>query len=342
MLQIVQASEKDAPAWDEFVIARKEATPYHLFGWRQAIEEVYGFRPFYLMALDQARKVRGVLPLFEIRRLGGGKAACSIPFCNYAGVIADAAEVEEKLLERVFSLAEQQLWSSVELRSLKPGKHSCTVNLEHVTQVVDLPAEADILWKKLDRKLRWMIRKAEKTGLKVIIDRERVEDFYLVYSENMRDLGTPTHSAHFFRRLLQVFPEQAGLIMLYLEDEPVGGMFVFHFRDLLTDPWASSLRKYFDIFPNYLLYWQAFRHAISLGATRFDLGRSQPGSGTFNFKKKWGALVHQLYYLELVSGPGKFKPKYKRLFLEKLSSLYSHLPLPVSRIVGPGLRRFLP
>jgi len=343
MLEIKVASDSDSFRWDEFVRAHENTTYNHLFGWRGVIEEIYGMKPFYLMALEKGEKVRGVLPVFEIKTLFGGQAACSIPFCNYGSVCARDDETENALLDAAGSMVEDKKWSGLELRSLKPwSKPYGQVDLENVTHLVQLPVDPDLLWKKLGYKTRRRVLKAEKNGIKVVICRDKVEDFHQVYSENMRDLGTPSHSVDFFRRVLEVFPRETSLIMLYLADKPVGGMFVFHFRDLVIDPWASSLRKYFDLLPNYLLYWEAFRYAISLGAKYRDLGRSQWNSGPFKFKAKWSSVPHQLYYLNLGRDPGYISRPYKKYLLKKISSVYRHLPLPLSRAVGPKLRKFLP
>ena len=54
-------------------------------------------------------------------------------------------------------------------------------------------------------------------------------------------------------------------------------------------PWASSLREYFSLCPNNLLYWEMIRWGCKNGYQRFDFGRSSPDSGTYRFKKQWGA-----------------------------------------------------
>jgi FemAB-related protein (PEP-CTERM system-associated) len=341
LLKVINAGEADSACWDFFVRSHDSAAPYHLYGWRRVIERSYGLSPFYLMVVDEKGAPQGVLPLFETKRVFGGRGACSIPFCNHAGVLADSEEAENLLLEEVRKLAAGRAWKSVQLRMLDKPKGPYKVNLSHVTQVVQLPDDPKVFSSSLNRKLRWMTRVAPKAEITTSFDKKKLDDFYRVYSENMRDLGTPSHSCLFFRQVLEVFPDETGLIMLHKGKEPVGGMLTFRFKDMITDPWASSLRKYFELYPNYLLYWEAFHHAISVGVSCFDMGRSQPGSGTFKFKAKWGAVTHPLYYVELLEkGGGGWEEK--KNSLERISNLYKLFPLSVSRGVGPHLRKFLP
>jgi hypothetical protein len=52
----------------------------------------------------------------------------------------------------------------------------------------------------------------------------------------------------------------------------------------MTVPWASSLREFFSLCPNNLLYWEMIRWGCENGYQRFDFGRSSPNSGTITSK----------------------------------------------------------
>ena len=294
------------------------------------------------MAADNKENIQGVLPVFETRTITGGKGACSLPFCNYGGICARSQEARELLLNAARKMAEKDGWKTLELRNLKPMEESWKADKSNVTQIVRLPGDTEIFWSNLGSKLRWMINKARQSPLEKVTGRDRVHDFYLVYSENMRDLGTPTHPEFFFRRILEVFPAETDLIMLYQGADPVSGMLTFRFKDSLSDPWASSRRKYFNMSPNYLLYSEALLYAISLQADFFDMGRSQPDTGTFRFKSKWGAETKQLYYIELLDNEKSSNRESKKERLKLISRAYRYLPLSFSRMIGPKLRKYLP
>src|SRR5205085_4728841 len=65
--------------------------------------------------------------------------------------------------------------------------------------------------------------------------------------------------------------------------------------DLMEIPWASSRREFNALGVNMLLYAETLKYAVESGVTVFDLGRSSIGSGTYKFKKQWGASERQLY-----------------------------------------------
>jgi hypothetical protein len=128
-----------------------------------------------------------------------------------------------------------------------------------------------------------------------------------------------------------------------MRGEPAGGMFLVRHRDTLSDPWASSLRRYIDACPNQVLYWEAIRLALRSGLARFDFGRSQWNSGTFRFKAQWGARPAPLYY-QYVLAPGRRAPSvvHQKEGFALAVKLWQRLPLGLAGWIGPRARRFFP
>jgi hypothetical protein len=86
------------------------------------------------------------------------------------------------------------------------------------------------------------------------------------------------------------------------------------------------------------------RDAAGGGATEFDFGRSSEGTGTYQFKKQWGALAEPLHW---TSYDRERRPRSEGAYLsagrnERLARAWSRLPLVVSRRLGPVLRKRLP
>ena len=102
------------------------------------------------------------------------------------------------------------------------------------------------------------MRKAQKSGLKSEIGREAlITDFYEVFAHNMSDLGTPVHSIAFFQNIVREFSHQTNIIVVKLKQTVIGGGIVTYFKDTMEIIWSSSLRDFFTLRPNNLLYWAA-------------------------------------------------------------------------------------
>ena len=95
--------------------------------------------------------------------------------------------------------------------------------------------------------------------------------------------------------------------------------------------------------PNNLIYWEALRWAVALGASHFDFGRSPVGGGTYRFKRGWGAEERPLAWVRLApqGEPLPLDVLGESRTLAALSSLWTWLPVAWTRRLGPVLRRHL-
>src|SRR5690606_24095918 len=109
-----------------------------------------------------------------------------------------------------------------------------------------------------------------------------------------RDLGTPVYPRGLFASILTLFAGQAELAVVEYQGRPAAGTLLVHQPELeggLTQvPSASSLRRLNATNANMWMYHQLLVRAIERGSRAFDFGRSSQDSGTYRFKKQWGAL----------------------------------------------------
>lgn len=334
MLEVRPYADEDRTRWDAYVRASPDAHFGQLAAWKDVVERGYGCRAVYGIAIDSGR-VRGVLPLFE----RPGRDLFSAP----GGLLADSAEVAAALLAPARERVTRGGLQWLELRDQRRAWPDLTTSDEHCTMVVDLESAPEAQWKVFDTKLRNQIRKGEKSGYEVRWGRDQVADFHRVMLENMRDLGTPMRGRAYYRLVLERLGEAADLLVIRLDGTPAGAMFTVGLGETWTDPWASSLRRFFDRCPNQVLYWQAMQSAIARGMKRFDMGRSQWNSGTFKFKQQWGAKPVPLFY-QYVLGRAAALPALadqKERFALAVK-VWRRLPVSVAGALGEPLKRRFP
>lgn len=331
----VAALEPGAEAeWDAYALSRPEAHFGQRSAWRQLVGEFFAVEPRWWAARDDGGRMVGLLPAFR-----GRDALFSAP----GGLLADSAEAAAALLGRARADVEREGLRWLELRDQAVEWPGLETNPEHVTLVLDLAADEDAQWAAFDAKLRNQVRKATRSGLRCERGAGHVEAFHRVFTENMRDLGTPAMELAYFRRALELFPGDAEALVVYRGDEPLGGMIVVQHGATLHDPWASSLRRHFALCPNPLVYWEAIRLALARGARRFDFGRSQPGSGTYRFKAQFGATARPLCYQYARGRAGRIPTLAdQKASFDLAVRVWQHLPLPLARALGPRARRLFP
>ena len=320
------------------------ATGYHLMAWRLIVQESFGHQTFYLMAKDHDGEVRGVLPLVFLVSRFFGRFLVSMPFVNYGGLLVDTPEAQGALLQEAIRLAMDLKASHIELRQQASLDVDWPSKQRKISMRLKLHHQFHLIWKQFPSKLRSQIHRAKKEAMTVRIGgRDILNDFYLVFSRNMRDLGTPVYGRNFFETILRVLSKDAKICAVYWKDQPLAAGLLYGFRNLLEIPWASSDQRYNRLAPNMLLYNSVIEHACEEGFKEFDFGRSTRGSGTYRFKEQWGARPVPLSWHYWVSNGGQMpeinpqNPKYGMAI-----KIWQKLPITLTKIIGPHIVKNIP
>ncbi len=335
--------EEDRHRWDQYVMESDRATCYHLIAWKDIIENSFNHQTFYVLAEDHEHTIRGILPLVRLKSFFFGNFMVSLPFFNYGGICADNDEIRDRLLQKAVQLSQEGGATHIELRHTHPID-GLLVKTAKVSMRLGLPHRSEELWNSFSTKLRTKVRRPSKEGMYTKIGREEeLQSFYTVFSNNMRDLGTPVYSKEFFRNIMKEFPD-AWICTVYTRTGlPIASGFLIGFKDILEIPWGSSLKQYNHYKPNMLLYWSSLMFACEKGFRTFDFGRSTPGEGTYQFKEQWGAKPAQLYWhywLKNGASMPELNPKNPKYRLA--ISIWKRLPVGMTKFIGPAIVKNLP
>lgn len=342
-LTVAAVDDGTAADWDAFVASTPNASIYHGYAMRRLVHSVFGHQTLYLAAREGAQ-LAGILPLVRLKSRLFGDFLVSVPYFNYGGVVARSAQVADELLRHAVQCAQLLGVSHIELRHREAGQYTLPARTDKVAMLLRLPATAEALHKALPSKLRSQIKRPLREGVTCSFGGEELLDsFYTVFAENMRDLGTPVYPRRFFLELLQTLGDRARIALVRLKQSPVAAALLITQRDTTEIPWASSLRRVNGIGVNMYLYWSVLEFAVQQGSAVFDFGRSTLDSGTYRFKKQWGAEPLQLHWHYWLKGGSELprlnpsNPKYRLAV-----AAWQRLPLPVANWLGPHLVKNLP
>jgi FemAB-related protein (PEP-CTERM system-associated) len=335
-------------AWDQGLELFADAPYSLLYGWRRVYEEALGLKTHYLLVEDRGR-VRGLCPLVLMKGLGfrGGRHLVSLPYQTRAGLWTLDPALREGMLAAVSAQAEALKAETVELREWEGLQDpEIPANREHVEMILELPGDWKIFERQVSPRLR-QARKARQSGLVVRqgVEKDLLEDFYRVFSMRMRELVFPVYPLRFFQKILQVFPNRCRLLLVYKGTVPLAGMLLFRYRDSVSAPYVASLTAHQNEHPNQLLYQAALRDTWESGAPYFSFCRSQPDSGTFQFKRQWKAQPRRLRYLyPRVKNNGRVRSvgqARQSLTYRLAATIWPRLPLSWTQWLGSRLIRRL-
>jgi hypothetical protein len=144
------------------------------------------------------------------------------------------------------------------------------------------------------------------------------------------------------QHVLKAFPDKARIIVIHKDHRAMACSLVIGFRDTLESPWVSSIRKFSRLSPNIFLYWTMMEYARDRGYTSFEFGRSSPGEGPYQFKKQWGPKPLPLHWHYIyLSGKTIVDPTFEKPTFKKAIHCWQKLPLPVTKIIGPMVRKHI-
>jgi len=319
-------------------------------GWLGVLAGSMAHRPYQLVARRTGAEaatpeIVGYLPLALVKSLLFGRFLVSLPYLNRAGVVSRDEQAARALVDRAIELTGELGAKYLELRHGDPVSHDRLPlrRDEKVRMVRALPESDEALWKDISAKVRNQIRKGEKQDFAIAFGGEELlPGFYDVFAENMRDLGTPVYGRSLFRSILRAFPDRAELVVVRHEGEPAAAALLVHGDAATQVPSASALRRFNPTNVNMWMYHRLLVRAIERGAAAFDFGRSSEGSGTYRFKKQWGAepspTVWQYHLRE--GDMDAMRPDSGRN--QRRIEQWKKLPVWLTRLVGPRIVRGIP
>lgn len=343
---LLSVEEDPGADWDPFVMQIKDASLYHLSGWTELAREVFGHRTLFVKARDASGSLVGVLPVIQQKSRLLGNFATSVAFYNYGGALTAGPEVARQMMLRASEVAEKLGCRYLEFRDTQSRPGEWAMRKDKITLQLSLPESFEALSKRLGAKLRSQVKRAEREGVRCRTGADDLlDDFYSVFAENMRDLGTPVYPKRFFEAILRRFAPYCQLVVIDCDGEPAAAAFLTFWQGRGEVPWASCRAKAKPLGLNMKLYWELLALSVSRGCTLFDFGRSTVDSGTYRFKRQWGAQPVPLYWYRWERQPSAAESPQgedKGKVMELATAIWQRLPLPIANTLGPLISGALP
>lgn len=342
-MNIVQCDGTWQERWQDFVMRAPGASFYHRFEWQEINRACFGHRCAYLTAVDGDRVV-GVFPIVQVKSRLFGNIGCSLPFVNYGGPVGETSEVVAALLDAGREVANEWRVEYVEIRSRGYLGDELPAAEHKVSMTVDLDRDPETLWKAFKTDHRKDIRKGYKNGMTARLGGvELLDQFFAIFCESWRDLGTPVYSKSYFERILAAFGAAVRICVVYHGEEPAAAAFDGMHAGTGEGMWLGTRAKYRRSDAGYILYWELLKASCEQGLQRYHLGRSSVQSGGEVFKRKWNARPEQLYWHYLLrTRRGIPQLNVTNAKYQIAINAWRRLPIAVTQVVGPYIARSIP
>ncbi len=295
-LRVREAVSADRAAWDAFVEDHPQATPFHLWGWLEAVREALGHRCIPLLA-ERGARIVGVLPLVAVESRLFGRALIGTGFAVEGGPLALEPAAGSALVGRAENLAGDGRFARLELRCPPPERPGWRALAgRHLSFRRSLDPDPEVNFRNLRNKQRNMVRKGRSLGLRIEPD-PGCRRFWPLYAASVHRLGTPVLPKAWFLALERLLGERCETLVVLRGDEPVAGVQSFYFRDAVMPYYAGAGEEARRLAAHDFMYDALMRRAVvERGCRLFDFGRSKVGSGHAEFKRHWGFEPEPVVY----------------------------------------------
>jgi FemAB-related protein (PEP-CTERM system-associated) len=340
-VRAVDLGQPDEAARIEGFVAEMGGSLFHRPAWLLAVERGTGQRARGLLA-EKGGAITGWLPLSEVHSPIFGRMLASSGFAVGGGVLAERMATAETLCRAAQELATRLSCPTIELRggTVPPDWQVRTDS--HCGFAADLAADDEAQLLAITKRQRAEVRKglAEDLTIEAAIGREAQRAFFAMYSESVRNLGTPVFPRRLFEAMVEAL--DADILTVRHRGRPVSSVLSFYHAGGVMPYWGGGTYAARKLRANERLYYELMCHARRRGCTRFDFGRSKTGSGPWAFKKNWGFAPEPLSYASWTA------PGAERRDADPTSSrhaariaLWKRLPLPLANLLGPPIARGL-
>ncbi len=330
---------------DAFVMQHPDSTPFHLSAWMKGVEAGTEQKAHMLVAESLGGEIEGVLPVHAVGSPLFGRAMVSSGFAVGGGILASSQGIAERLADAVWELARANKCPSVELRGGALPHGSWIVKSEaHANFARPLTPDDEAELLAIPRKQRAEVRKGLDKGLAIETGNgpRDLDWHYRVYSESVRNLGTPVFPKALMAEVIKAFCDDADILTVLADGKPVASVLSLYHKGAVMPYWGGGVWDARALRANDLMYFALMNHARRRGCVAFDFGRSKVGSGAYHFKKNWGFEPQPLSYAVRTADGAEPRdinpnsPKYKAQI-----ALWQKLPLPVANLIGPWIAKGL-
>jgi hypothetical protein len=327
--------------WSSLVTSCAEATIYQQEPWLTALTRAYGFELTAVTLRDPDGRLDAA-SLFARGKNPFSRKWTSLPCSDSSPPLARDPEARERLLAGV---AESRLADEgiVEIRGCAAPEPWKTVNC-FAQWRLDLDRPLDAIERGMAPNFRRQLHRGLERPLVIDVDRglSGLRRFHRLNFETRRRLGLPAQPWRFFKSVFEAF-EPSGEFEVWTaaqDDRTVAAMVIVRDGDDLHYKWSARTEPTPPGATHRLLTAVCEKYAQR--CRWMDLGRTDVRNvGLSRFKKEAGAKPHSLPYSFLPRVPARVSPEVLGKSGQVLARAWRLLPIPISRILGSFLYRYI-
>ena len=130
----------------------------------------------------------------------------------------------------------------------------------YVTFRTDLREDPEATMLTIPRKTRAEIREGIRNGFEFKVDAIGPSEFFEVYSQSVRRLGTPVFSKRLFINGLQQFGADCKIFSVHRQGQLASAVWTLFYKDEVVPYFGGSISEYNRLAVNNFMYWMLMKY----------------------------------------------------------------------------------
>jgi len=301
--------------WDEIATKSPNAWFTHLDDWIM-IETKWGVESYSFQHDDV-----GIIPLFLVKKKGfryltsGYKGWGGPAFIDNISARVAYYKIDELAKELKAD------WIEISLPSLiyknNPLIDYEYKNIQGKTSIIDLRLDENLLYKNIDKKCRYEIRKQEKLGLNITFTEatslEDIKEYYKLHCDNYNRTNTSANPSWYFEELWTRFYPKGIIKFFFIEEDgkKVAAASVAIWKGKAIYLTGASLEDARNKGLNHYLQWCIIKYLHKAGLTYYEMGEiddsTEKARNLGRFKESFGGSLYIIYKGIKIYKPWKYK-----------------------------------
>ena len=298
--------------YENFILNHQNSMMYHSIKYINFLKGLIRAKTLCIVSRNDG-KIDGVLPIMY-KDGKFGRVMNSLPYYGSNGSVLTSCEQTTHLILNFYDQISNYstvasstiITNPFDIKSIF-DKTDFTHKDYRIGQFTDIEFSEnhrEKLFKKYHYKTRNVIRKALKHNVNVVIDNSKLNLLYQLHKDNMESIGGIAKKIEIIDHIKQIYKENQDykVYIAKYENKIVAGLLVFYFKETVEYYMPVINNEYRNLQALSLLIFEAMTEASVFGFKNWNWGGTwESQKGVYSFKKKWGTIDKNYYYLTKIN-----------------------------------------
>lgn len=294
--------------YENYILNHQNSMMYHSIKYIHFLKGLIRAKTLCIVSRNDG-KIDGVLPIMY-KDGKYGRVLNSLPYYGSNGSVLTSSEKTKNLILKFYNQISKDskvasstiITNPFDIKSIF-DKTDFTHKDYRIGQFTDIEFSdnhREKLLKKFHYKTRNVIRKALKHNVNVVIDNSKLDLLYQFHKDNMKSIGGMAKEIEIIDHIKQIYKENEDykVYIAKYENKTVAGLLVFYFKETVEYYMPVINNEYRNLQALSLLIFEAMTEASVFGFKNWNWGGTwESQKGVYSFKKKWGTIDKNYYYL---------------------------------------------